>query len=132
MPDILSSLSYYLLHLLTGFAMLGIFISAYTRLTPFDEMDLINKGVSAAALSFGGAIIGFALPIASSILHSNSYLQFVIWGLTAMVVQMLSYLVVSRFIPHLEKALEADNIAVGMLTGAIAVGVGLINAGCMS
>jgi putative membrane protein len=132
MLDILNSLSYYLLHLLTGFALLGVFINVYTRLTPFDEMDLINKGISAAALSFGGAMIGFSLTIASSILHSDSYLMFLIWGLTSMVVQLLCYLVVSRFIPHLEKALEADNVAVGMLTGAIGIAVGLINAGCMS
>ena len=132
MLDSLHLLSDYLLHLLTGFGLLAVFIVIYTRMTPFDEMALINKGVTAAALSFGGAMVGFSLTIASAILHSDSYLLFVIWGLTAMVVQLLTYLVVSRFIPHLEAALEADNIAVGMLTGALAVGVGLINAGCMS
>jgi putative membrane protein len=132
MLDTLNMLSYYLLHLLTGFAMLAVFIIAYTRLTPFDEMNLIGRGVSAAALSFGGAIVGFSLTIASSIIHNSSYPLFVVWGLTSMVVQLLAYLVVSRFIPHLEQALEADNIAVGMLTGAIAIAVGLINAGCMS
>lgn len=132
MLDTLTMLSYYLLHVLTGFAMLAVFVVVYTRMTPFDEMALITRGVSAAALSFGGAMIGFSLTIASSILHSDSYFVFLFWGFCSMVVQLLSYLVVSRFVPHLEQALEADNVAVGMLTGAISIAVGLINAGCMS
>lgn len=128
----LDSLTYYLIHLLTGFAMLGIFMKVYMVMTPFDEMDLINKGVTAAAMSLGGATIGFSLTIASSIMHNSTYPMFVMWGVAAMVVQLLSYLVLSRIVPNLAAALEADNIAVGLLAGTFSVAVGLINAGCMS
>lgn len=128
----LDALSYYLVHLATGFVMLCVFIRVYTFLTPFDEMALINKGVTAAALSFGGAMVGFSLTIGSSLLHSSTYMMFVAWGLTSMVAQLLAYVAVSRFIPHLREALEADNTAMGLLMGSLSVAVGLINAGCMS
>ena len=129
---LLNALSYYLLHLLTGFAMLGLFLKVYMWLTPFDEMALIEKGVSSAAITLGGASIGFSLTIAASIMHSDSYPTFVLWGVAGMVAQLLCYLVQARFIPHLEAALEADNTAVAALSASISVAVGLINAGCMS
>lgn len=128
----LESLSYYLIHLLTGFVMLGVFMKVYMFMTPFDEMALINRGVTAAALSLGGATIGFSLTIASSIMHTESYVMFVIWGIAGMVVQLVSYLVLARVVPDLVAALEADNVAIGLLAGTFSIAVGLINAGCMS
>jgi putative membrane protein len=131
----LDSLSYYLLHLLhllTGFAMLAVFLKVYCWLTPFDELALISKGVSAAAVTLGGAVVGFSLTIAASIMHNATYPAFVLWGVAGMAAQLACYLAQSRFIPHLEAALEADNTAVAILSASLSISVGLINAGCMS
>lgn len=132
MPDIINAITYYLMHLLSGFAMMAIFAKVYTWLTPIDEMALVNKGIIAAALSYGGAVVGFSLPIASSALHADSYPVFLLWGGISMAVQLVCYLILARLIPHLQAALEADNQAVGMLTGAVAIAAGLINAGCVA
>ena len=60
----------YLQYLAVGLGMTALFAAVYLRITPADELKLIKNGNLACALSFGGALIGFCLPLASSITHS--------------------------------------------------------------
>ena len=128
MPAILN----YLLHLLLAAALLIAFFIVYTRLTPFNEVLLIRQGNHAAALSLGGALLGFSATIASSLLHTGDYRQFFGWAFGAMVVQVLAYAVTSRLLRMAKDQIEADNSAFGGLLGAISLSIGLINAACIS
>jgi putative membrane protein len=122
----------YLLHLLTAAAMVLAFFVIYTRVTPFDEVLLIRQGNQAAAFSLGGTLVGFSITICSALLHTIDYYQFLGWAAGAMVVQVLVFSVVTRSLRMSKDQIEANNKAFGGLLGAIAVSVGLINAGCIS
>ena len=122
----------YLKHLLSGLIMVGLFAAVYVRFTPFHEMPLIRRGCTAAALSLAGAIIGFSLTVASSILHNDHYLMFIAWGTLAAVVQMAAYLLIERSLPEMKAAIEANNMAMGALMGTVSLVVGVINAACLS
>ncbi len=128
MPAILA----YLYHLATAAALLIGFFMIYTRLTPFDEVALIRQGNHAAALSLGGALIGFALPVASALLNQSSYINFLGWAAGAMLVQVLVYNIATRLLRMAKDQIEADNSAFGGLLGTIAIAIGLINAGSVS
>ncbi|MBS1208382.1 MAG: hypothetical protein H6R19_780 [Proteobacteria bacterium] len=122
----------YLMHLATGFALVGVFVAIYLRVTPFDEIALIRKGCVAPALSFGGTLAGFSLTVASGILHLPDYPSFLAWAMAAMVIQLLAFLLLKSILPELKPALEANNVAMGALVGAISLSVGLINGACLS
>lgn len=122
----------YVAYLLSAVALLAVFVAAYTHLTPFREIQLIREGRLAPALSLGGAMLGFSLTLASSIQHNDSLGMFLVWAASAMVVQALAYALLSRAIPRMAEALEADNVAMGALMGSVAVVVGVINAACLS
>lgn len=122
----------YMKHLLSGLIMVGLFAAVYVRFTPFHEMPLIRRGCTAAALSLAGAIIGFSLTVASSILHNDHYLMFIAWGTLAAVVQMATYLLIERSLPEMKAAIEANNVAMGALMGTVSLVVGVINAACLS
>lgn len=122
----------YLLYLVSGLVVTGAFIAIYVHITPLSEFRLIREGSVAAALSLGGASIGFSLTVAASILHSDSIHVFVFWSACAAVIQLLTYFVCSRIIPESGSALEDNNIAVGGLFGAAALTVGILNAACLS
>ena len=124
--------SAYALHLLSGCALLAVFFAIYTKITPFDEMALIRKGNAAAALSLGGAGIGFCLTVMSSIVHNDTFLMFLIWSVGAMVVQAGVYAFLSRVLPQMNPAIEANNVAMGGLMGLLSLMVGMINAACLS
>jgi putative membrane protein len=122
----------YLLHLLTAAAMVLAFFVIYTRITPFDEVLLVRQGNQAAAFSLGGTLVGFSITIASALLHTADYYQFLGWAAGAMLIQVLVFSIVTRALRMSKDQIEANNKAFGGLLGAIAVSVGLINAGCIS
>mgnify|MGYP006353066219 CR=1 FL=1 len=66
----------YAVHLLAGVVLLIAFFVVYTRVTIYNEVALIMQGNNAAALSLGGALIGFTLTVASAILHSAGLVEF--------------------------------------------------------
>ena len=128
----LTYIANYVIYLLSGVFLLGVFFVVYTRTTPLDEVALVRAGNAAAALSLSGALIGFTLTIASGILHNSALLGFVAWSAGAMVVQLSAYAVFARLLPGAMEQIEAGNIAMGGLLGAISLSAGVINAACLS
>ena len=68
----------------------------YTKLTAYDDLDLIANGNTAAAIVLGGFIIGVSLPISSTVFHSINIIDMIIWSLVAVIAQMLIYLAFSK------------------------------------
>lgn len=122
----------YLQYLLVGLGMTVLFAAVYLRITPVAELKLIKNGNLACALSFGGALIGFCLPLASSIAHSVGLVDFALWGWAAAAIQIVVYFAATRLVPDSAAELEGNNVAVGALCAIISVAVGLLNAACLS
>jgi putative membrane protein len=122
----------YVIHLVLASVLLAVFFKVYTFLTPIDEVLLIRQGNNAAMLSLGGALIGFSLTIASSLLHTSDYRDFLAWAAGAMVVQVLAYVVTARLLRISKEHIETGNTAFGGLMGAISLSIGAINAACIS
>ena len=122
----------YLLHLVTGCLMLGVFFVIYTWITPFDEIALIREGNMAASLSLAGAMVGFVLTLGSAVQHSDSYFTFLIWGAGAMVVQSIGYAAITRMLPQMNGAIEHNNAAMGAWMGTASLVLGILNAACLA
>jgi putative membrane protein len=121
----------YTAYLVTGLLLLALFFVVYTRITPHEERHHVRNGNTAVALFLSGAMLGFTLTIASGILTHVHYVNFVVWIVSALVVQILVYAVMNRLIPDLSRQLEANNVAVGTMGGAAALCAGMINAACV-
>lgn len=128
----LDGLPPFLAYFVVAVVLVLIFVRLYTLVTPQDELALIRANNPAAALAFGGALIGFALPLSSAIEHSQSLLDCAIWGAVALVVQVLTFVVLRFTLKQLPERINNGEIATGILSAAAAVAVGLINAACMS
>jgi putative membrane protein len=122
----------YFSHLVSGLALLAGFFFIYTKFTPYDELQLIRKGNRAAAWSLGGALIGFCLTLASSILHNDTLAVFLAWAAGGMLVQLGVYVLIAHTIARVDQAIIDDNEAMGSLLGGISIAVGILNAACMS
>ena len=122
----------YISHLASGLALLAGFFFVYTKFTPYDELELIRKGNRAAAWSLGGALIGFCLTLASSILHNDTLVVFLAWAAGGMLVQLGVYVLIAHTVARVDQAIIDDNEAMGSLLGGISVAVGILNAACMS
>ncbi len=112
--------------------LLALFVLVYVAITPYRELALIREGNVAAAASLGGALIGFAIPVASAIEHSVSLADMLIWALVALVAQLIAYLVARLLVPAIASNIEHGQVASGVFLGAIAIAIGLLNAAAMT
>lgn len=124
-------------HFLLAFGLACIFLAVFKKLyqlsTPYDERRLVAEGNLAAAIAFGGAILGFALPLASALTQTADPVEFVAWAVLAGVIQVIAALVVRRVvIRDLVQRIEGGNIASATYVAATSVAVGLINAASMT
>ncbi|SIT28796.1 putative membrane protein [Achromobacter sp. MFA1 R4] len=122
----------YLIYIVSALVMLGVFTAVYTAVTRYKEFDLVREGNIAAAMSYGGALVGFSLTLASSIAIHASFVMFLVWGVAAMVVQIVVYVVVANAIRGMNDAIVENNIAMGGLLGAISLAAGIVNAACLT
>jgi len=124
-------------HFIVAFGLACLFLAVFKRLyqisTPYDEAALIADGNVAAAVALGGAIIGFALPLASALSVTADPIEFALWGVLAGAVQILASLIVRRFVVRdMTARIEAGNVASGIYLAATSIGVGLLNAASMT
>ena len=122
----------FLVYLAVAVAILAVYVALYIRVTPYREIQLIREGNMAASFSLSGALLGFIVPLASAVQHSVNLLDMALWGVIAMLVQLAAYVAVKLLIPSLTQDIPANKGSTGFFLGSISLGVGLLNAACMS
>ncbi len=132
MSAFLENLSEFLLFFVVAAALTVIFVVVYTRVTRHNEIALIKANSAAAAAAFSGSLIGFALPLASTMINSVTVLEMVLWGVVALIVQVLVYLLIRLPMPRISKRIEDNEVAAGVWLGAWSVVAGILNAASMT
>ncbi len=128
----LASLSEFLIFFVAASVLTIVFVVIYTRVTRHDELALIKKNSTAASIAFAGSLIGFALPLASTMIHSVTVVEMVLWGVVALIVQVLVYLLIRLPMPRISERIEADEVAAGIWLGACSMVAGILNAASMT
>ncbi len=132
MSAFLENLSEFLLFFVVAAALTIVFVVIYTRVTRHNEIALIKKNSAAAAAAFSGSLIGFALPLASTMINSVTVLEMVLWGVVALIVQVLVYLLIRLPMPRISKRIEDNEVAAGIWLGAWSIVAGILNAASMT
>ena len=128
----ISGLDDFVAYFAMALALMAVFLTVYTWVTPHGEIALIRQGNVAAALSLSGALLGFIVPLASAITHSVAWWDMLFWGGVALVVQLLSYFIVRMILPSLSQDISAGKVAQGLLLGTISLGIGILNAASLT
>ena len=115
----------------TAVVLLLVFLAIYIRVTPYNELTLIREGNTAAAISLGGAVIGFALPIAVAVAISHNLYAMLTWGVVASLVQLLTFIAARLALPRINESIPQGKLASGIFLASLAIGVGILNAGCI-
>ncbi len=128
----LSNLPAYLAYAGSLALLMFVFVLIYLWITPYKEIQLIRQGNSAAATSFAGVLIGFALPITSVAASAGSLLDMLMWSVIALVGQLLAFLLAARLLGDLRQGIETDKVSYGILLAGLSIAVGLINAASLT
>ena len=113
-------------------ALLGVGVACYNAITPFHELGLVREGNTAAGIVLGGNFVALAIPLAATLATSLVTLDIVIWGVVALVLQLIAFVAASRLIPGLRGMIEGNNTAAACMLVGIQVAVALLNAGAMA
>jgi putative membrane protein len=115
----------------TAIGLLVAFALLYDLITPYSELTLIREGNTAAAITLGGAIVGFALPITVSVAVSHNLYAMIGWAVVAGAVQLLVYVAARLALPKINESIPQGKIASGVFLASLSIGVGILNAGCI-
>ncbi|MFC0408686.1 DUF350 domain-containing protein [Roseomonas elaeocarpi] len=112
--------------------LLALGVVAYMAITPFHEMRLVREGNLAAGIVLAGTTVSLAIPLAATLATSAFTLDILIWGLVAVIVQLLAFAVASALIRGLRGMIEAGNVAAAWVLVGMQFAVALLNAGAMA
>ena len=100
-------------------------------MTPHKEFELIQAQNQAAALAFAGSLLGFVIAISRLIEHAASLLEFLIWAVVAIVVQLLAYGLVRMTCSGLSDRIARGELPAATWLAGASIAAGLLNAACL-
>jgi putative membrane protein len=128
----ISGLLYFLLYFGIAVALVALYLFVYALVTAHNEFALIRQNILSASVSLGLSLIGFALPLSSAIVHADSVLDLLVWGLVALAVQIIVYWLVRMLVPNLSERIGSGELSSALFLGAASVAAGIINAAAMN
>ena len=132
MPNYLATLPAFLTWFPISAALLAGFAAIYIRITPWAELRLIRAGNAAAAASFAGALLGYALVLASVLANAVSRGDLLTWGVIGLLVQILAFYVARWLLgAGLNRRMEDGQVSSGILLGTVSLAAGMLNAASM-
>jgi putative membrane protein len=108
------------------------YVIIYNWFTPLDEWQLIKRNDPAAAIAFAGSLIGFVIPLSSAIENAQTNIQCILWGIVALVVQLLAFFAVRLFLPSLSEQIRQGEISAGIVLAVVSLSVGMLIAASMT
>jgi putative membrane protein len=120
------------LQLAVTLALLGIGVGCYMTVTPFHEIRLVREGNPAGGIVLMGAVVALAIPLAATLATSQVTLDILLWGLVAVVLQLLAFLLAAGLFRGLRAMIETGNVAAACVVVGVQLAVALINAGAMA
>jgi putative membrane protein len=121
----ISTLVYFVISIVI--VLIGLFI--FENLTrKYKDMEEVKNGNVAVSLSIIGKIIGICIILAFAIYSSDVILETIIWGVFGVILQMIAYFLFDLFTRNfsVEEQLSKNNIAVGLMSLGVSVGLALV------
>lgn len=112
--------------------LVGLYLLIYTFVTAHNEFALIRRNVLSASLALGLSLVGFAVPLSSAVVNTNTLVDLVFWGVVAIVVQILAYFLVRLIIPGLTRRIAEGEVGTAVFLGAVSLTAGIANSACMT
>ena len=125
-----------LLHFVSVLILWAVGVGIYTMVTPYPErglpeLELIERGNAAAGAVLAGAIIAIALPLATLLATSGQLVDILVWGVVAVLLQLLAMGVISMALRGPRRLVTAGNMGGAMVMVAAQIAVALLNAAAM-
>ncbi|MBU8879625.1 DUF350 domain-containing protein [Bacillus sp. FJAT-29790] len=105
-----------------------VFLAVFELVTKYRNWEEIKKGNVAVAMATGGKIFGIANIFRHSILHNDSLLTMVVWGVFGFALLLFGYFIFEFMTPKfkIDEEIANNNKAVGLISMTISIGLSYI------
>jgi len=124
----LAEFTAFLTYLSVAVVLLGAFIYIYAKATAYKEFALIEHDNIAVAITFAGAVLGFAVPLVASIYYTESILEMCLWAGITCLVQLIVLVVLRKQ----ARRIEEGHVASAVMVATVWFAVRLLNAASIS
>ncbi len=121
-----------LIHSGITLALLLVGATIYSLLTPYKEIDQIREGNNAAAVGFGGVIIGLAIPLAASMAASTTWREIALWGGATIILQLFVFRIVDFVLSGLPARMNQGEVSAAVLLVSAKLAASLILAAAVA
>ena len=115
-----------------GLGFMALYVVLYMYATPHREITLIRGDNLPAAVVLAGALLGFALPLASALRIGGGVIDVAAWASIALFAQLAAYALVALLLRDFSKRINRGEMAAAVMAATIHLGVGLLNSAAMS
>lgn len=128
----LAGLPYLLSHFFVAIIILLVGVVIQVKVTPIDETKLIQSGNIAASISLAGAFLALSIPLAASLTVSISLVSIIIWGVTAIIIQLICDRLATIYVSNVYEKIDNGEIAPAIYLVGIKLSVAAINSAVIS
>ncbi|PHZ85372.1 DUF350 domain-containing protein [Paremcibacter congregatus] len=132
LQSFLAGFPLFILHFMITLSMFVIAVIIYEKITPFREIKMVKEGNISAAISLSAGILGLAIPLAFCLAGSVNHWDIIIWGIVALVVQIIAFYAAHFIIDDLQGRIERDEIGPAILLFSGKISVAMINAAAIA
>jgi len=130
--SVLAGLPVLLIHLAVTTVIFIVGLAIYLWVTPYHELQLVRRGNIAAAITGSGAMLALVVPLSATMASSVSVPDILLWGVVAIVLQLIAFAAVAILLRELSQAIERGDIAPALVLAATQLSTGILNAAAMS
>ena len=100
-------------------------------LTPMKEMQLIRAGNVSAGISVGAVIVGLAVPMSACLATATTVYDILIWGVVAILLQLLAFRASDLLLRDLPKRIERDEVGAALVLAGVKIAAAMIMAAAL-
>lgn len=102
----------------------GLFI--YVKLTPHKELELVQNGNMAAAVSFSALVISLALPLAACLINKFSLIDVAMWGTLSLFLQLFLFRLTDAIFKGMPQRIIDDEVPAATVLAAFKIAGSII------
>lgn len=105
-----------------------VFLAVFELVTKYRNWEEIKNGNVAVAMATGGKIFGIANVFRHSIMHNDSLLTMILWGVFGFFLLIVAYFIFEFLTPRInvDEEIARNNKAVGMISMVLSVGLSYV------
>jgi len=119
LDSLASGFPWLIFYLLTVTTIYIIGVVIYVRLTPMKELELVQEGNMAAAISLSAMLLGLALPLAACLVNKFSLIDVAVWGVLSLFLQLFLFRMTDIIFGDMPRRIEIGETAPALVLASV-------------